>query len=185
MSDLNLARGHSPHFSPSRSTAHTGGGGGGSGEAAAQTLHVHLPNHGYRMIKFDEAADVRQIINLIVGSMSHGQKSNPQSYALRLRHILTKEVSDNELNGVFFLLSYNSYIIVVALADFLLFVYYSTHTHDNLRVCFDLDNIEFSGFICIYMVNTDNNDVQIVALFGRKRIFRGCCRFCGCHPIRR
>lgn len=137
MSDLNLARGHSPHFSPSRSTAHTGGGGGGSGEAAAQTLHVHLPNHGYRMIKFDEAADVRQIINLIVGSMSHGQKSNPQSYALRLRHILTKEVSDNELNGVFFLLSYNSYIIVVALADFLLFVYYSTHTHDNLRVCFD------------------------------------------------
>lgn len=88
MSDLNLARGHSPHFSPSRSNPQS---------EAAQTLHVHLPNHGYRMIKFDEAADVRQIINLIVGSMSHGQKSNPQSYALRLRHILTKEVKFNLL----------------------------------------------------------------------------------------
>lgn len=57
-----------------------------------QTLHVHLPNHGFRMIRFDEASDVRQIINLIVGSMSPGQKTNPQSYALRLRHMLTKEI---------------------------------------------------------------------------------------------
>lgn len=57
-----------------------------------QTLHVHLPNHGFRMIRFDEASDVRQIINLIVGSMSPSQKTNPQSYALRLRHLLTKEV---------------------------------------------------------------------------------------------
>lgn len=83
MADLNLARGHSPHFSPSRSNA----------PCDVQTLHVHLPNHGFRMIRFDEASDVRQIINLIVGSMSPGQKTNPQSYALRLRHILTKEVS--------------------------------------------------------------------------------------------
>ncbi|EAA05272.4 AGAP011118-PA, partial [Anopheles gambiae str. PEST] len=57
-----------------------------------QTLHVYLPNHGFRMIRFDEASDVRQIINLIVGWMSPGQKPNPQSYALRLRHMLTKEV---------------------------------------------------------------------------------------------
>lgn len=85
MADLNLARGHSPHFSPSRSNA----------PCDVQTLHVHLPNHGFRMIRFDEASDVRQIINLIVGSMSPGQKTNPQSYALRLRHILTKEVSSS------------------------------------------------------------------------------------------
>lgn len=45
------------------------------------------------MIRFDEASDVRQIINLIVNSMSPSQKTNPQSYALRLRHMLTKEVS--------------------------------------------------------------------------------------------
>lgn len=57
-----------------------------------QTLHVYLPNHGFRMIRFDEASDVRQIINLIVNSMSPGHKTNPQSYALRLRHVLTKEV---------------------------------------------------------------------------------------------
>ncbi|EAT43915.1 AAEL004666-PA, partial [Aedes aegypti] len=55
-------------------------------------LHVYLPNHGFRMIRFDEASDVRQIINLIVNSMSPGHKTNPQSYALRLRHVLTKEV---------------------------------------------------------------------------------------------
>lgn len=61
-------------------------------QADIQTLHVHLPNHGFRMIRFDEASDVRQIINLIVGSMSPGQKTNPQSYALRLRHMLTREV---------------------------------------------------------------------------------------------
>lgn len=45
------------------------------------------------MIRFDEASDVRQIINLIVNSMSPGQKTNPQNYALRLRHMLTKEVT--------------------------------------------------------------------------------------------
>lgn len=45
------------------------------------------------MIRFDEASDVRQIIKLIVGSMSPSQKTNPQTYALRLRHMLTKEVS--------------------------------------------------------------------------------------------
>uniref|UniRef100_A0A182SW91 Focal adhesion kinase 1 n=1 Tax=Anopheles maculatus TaxID=74869 RepID=A0A182SW91_9DIPT len=83
MVDLNVPRGHSPHFSPSRQTTQTGD---------TQTLHVYLPNHGFRMIRFDEASDVRQIINLIVGWLSPGQKPNPQSYALRLRHMLTKEV---------------------------------------------------------------------------------------------
>lgn len=61
-------------------------------QSETQTLHVHLPNHGFRMLRFDEASDVRQIINLIVNSMAPGQKTNPQSYALRLRHMLTKEV---------------------------------------------------------------------------------------------
>uniref|UniRef100_A0A182Q8Z5 Focal adhesion kinase 1 n=1 Tax=Anopheles farauti TaxID=69004 RepID=A0A182Q8Z5_9DIPT len=83
MVDLNVPRGHSPHFSPSRQTTQTGD---------TQTLHVYLPNQGFRMIRFDEASDVRQIINLIVGWMSPGHKTNPQSYALRLRHMLTKEV---------------------------------------------------------------------------------------------
>lgn len=83
MADLNIQRGHSPNFSPSRNNS----------QPDIQTLHVHLPNHGFRMIRFDEASDVRQIINLIVGSMSPSQKTNPQSYALRLRHMLTKEVS--------------------------------------------------------------------------------------------
>ncbi|XP_049288895.1 uncharacterized protein LOC125766872 isoform X3 [Anopheles funestus] len=83
MVDLNVPRGHSPHFSPSRQTTQTGD---------TQTLHVYLPNHGFRMIRFDEASDVRQIINIIVGWLSPGQKPNPQSYALRLRHMLTKEV---------------------------------------------------------------------------------------------
>lgn len=114
MADLNLQRGLSPHFSPSRTNSmfflifiiqfrfwfilnihlfiafvyalHN------LAQTDAQTLHVHLPNHGFRMIRFDEASDVRQIINLIVGSMSPGQKTNPQSYALRLRHMLTREV---------------------------------------------------------------------------------------------
>lgn len=61
--------------------------------ADIQTLHVHLPNHGFRMIRFDEASDVAQIIHLIVASMSSNQKPNPQNYALRLRHMLTKDVS--------------------------------------------------------------------------------------------
>ncbi|XP_037032319.1 focal adhesion kinase 1 isoform X2 [Bradysia coprophila] len=82
MADLNITRGHSPHFSPSRNNS----------QSETQTLHVHLPNHGFRMLRFDEASDVRQIINLIVNSMAPGQKTNPQSYALRLRHMLTKEI---------------------------------------------------------------------------------------------
>lgn len=103
---MNLARGHSPHFSPSRANTTT---------ESSQTLHVHLPNHGYRMIKFDEAADVRQIINLIVGSMSYGQKSNPQSYALRLRHILTKEVSVGIINYFSDDLSFALFVCVLVL----------------------------------------------------------------------
>uniref|UniRef100_A0AAG5DN03 Protein kinase domain-containing protein n=1 Tax=Anopheles atroparvus TaxID=41427 RepID=A0AAG5DN03_ANOAO len=84
MADLNVPRGHSPHFSPSRQTTPQ--------NAGHNTLHVYLPNHGFRTIRFDEANDVRQIIHKIVENMSPGQKTNPQSYALRLRHMLTKEV---------------------------------------------------------------------------------------------
>lgn len=67
-----------------------------SAQSDIQTLHVHLPNHhhGFRMIRFDEASDVRQIINLVVSSMSPNQKTDAQCYALRLRHMLTREVSN-------------------------------------------------------------------------------------------
>lgn len=57
-----------------------------------QTLHVFFPSQGFRTIRVDEASDVRQVINLIVGSMSSGQRASPQCYALRLRHVLTKEI---------------------------------------------------------------------------------------------
>lgn len=67
------------------------------------------------MIRFDEASDVRQIINLIVNSMSPSQKTNPQSYALRLRHMLTKEVSNQE----FYTLSRNSLICFLFSLDFM------------------------------------------------------------------
>lgn len=103
MADLNNSRGHSPHFSPSRNNcmilivvnicAILSFDVSLSAQSETQTLHVHLPNHGFRMLRFDEASDVRQIINLIVNSMAPGQKTNPQSYALRLRHMLTKEVN--------------------------------------------------------------------------------------------
>ncbi|GAB0087013.1 focal adhesion kinase 1 [Sergentomyia squamirostris] len=73
----------SPHFSPSRNA---------QSQSDVQTLHVHLPNHGFRMIRFDEANDVRDIINMIVGSMTPSQTAQPHCYALRLRHMLTKEV---------------------------------------------------------------------------------------------
>ncbi|XP_055694399.1 focal adhesion kinase 1 isoform X2 [Lutzomyia longipalpis] len=73
----------SPHFSPARNA---------QPQSDVQTLHVHLPNHGFRMIRFDEASDVREIINMIVGSMTPSQTARPQCYALRLRHMLTKEV---------------------------------------------------------------------------------------------
>lgn len=115
MADLNIARGHSPHFSPSRNNGKSQKMRNRvllapatvfnvwklcisiwiAATADVQTLHVHLPNHGFRMIRFDEASDVSQIINLIVASMSTGQKANTQNYALRLRHMLTKDVSFN------------------------------------------------------------------------------------------
>ena len=57
----------------------------------SQALHVHLPNQAFRVVRLEDAPDVRQIINGIVGSMSHGQKTNSHRYGLRLRHVLTKE----------------------------------------------------------------------------------------------
>lgn len=65
-----------------------------SAQSDIQTLHVHLPNHGFQMIRFDEASDVRQIVNLVVSSMSPNQRIDAQCYALRLRHMLTREVSN-------------------------------------------------------------------------------------------
>ncbi|XP_037913924.1 focal adhesion kinase 1 isoform X5 [Hermetia illucens] len=83
MTELNLVRGQSPNFSPSRSDG---------SQCNNPALHVHLPNHGFRTIRFEEAKDVNQIINLIVSSMNLGQKANPLNYALRLHNIVTKEV---------------------------------------------------------------------------------------------
>lgn len=110
MSDLNFSRGSSPHFSPSKN-----GGKNSififclkhfiyekkkktqkflsiSGQLDTQTLHIHLSNQGFRTIRIDEASDVRQIISIIVCSISSGQITNSKYYALRLRHVLTKEI---------------------------------------------------------------------------------------------
>lgn len=85
MDELGINRGFSPHFSPSRNL--------GIAENQQQ-LYIHLPNHGFRIIRIDEVADVRTIVNSLVGSMSSsgGVKANPQYYALRLRHIISKEI---------------------------------------------------------------------------------------------
>lgn len=55
-------------------------------------LQVHLLNNGFRMIKFTEASDVRQILTSILLSISPDQRINPMYYALRLRHTLTQEI---------------------------------------------------------------------------------------------
>ena len=85
MDELGINRGFSPHFSPSRNLSTC---------ENQQQLYIHLPNHGFRMIRIDEAADVRAIVNSLVGSMSTsgGTKPNPQFYALRLRHMISKEI---------------------------------------------------------------------------------------------
>lgn len=85
MDELGINRGFSPHFSPSRNLSLT---------ENQQQLYIHLPNHGFRIIRIDEVPDVRTIVNNLVGSMSSssGAKPNPQFYALRLRHIISKEI---------------------------------------------------------------------------------------------
>lgn len=86
MDELGINRGFSPHFSPSRNL--------GLSENQQQQLYIHLPNHGFRIIRIDEVPDVRMIVSNLVGSMSSsgGAKPNPQYYALRLRHIISKEI---------------------------------------------------------------------------------------------
>jgi focal adhesion kinase 1 len=87
MDELGVNRGFSPHFSPSRNLTNME-------FQQQQQLYIHLPNHGFRMIRIDEAADVRNIVESLVGSMSHasGVKPNAQFYSLRLRHSITREV---------------------------------------------------------------------------------------------
>ena len=87
MDELGINRGYSPHFSPSRNLS--------TSEGSHQQLYINLPNHGFRMIRIDEVADVRAIVNSLVGSMTNsgvGPKPNPQYFALRLRHMITKEI---------------------------------------------------------------------------------------------
>lgn len=55
-------------------------------------LQIHLPNNGFRMIRFNESSDVRHILNSILMSIAPDQKINPLCYALRLRHTLTQEI---------------------------------------------------------------------------------------------
>lgn len=85
MDELGINRGFSPHFSPSRNL--------GTSENQQQ-LYIHLPNHGFRITRIDEVPDVKTIVNNLVSSMSSsgGAKPNPQYYALRLRHIISKEI---------------------------------------------------------------------------------------------
>lgn len=85
MDELGVNRGFSPHFSPSRNL---------STSENQQQLYIHLPNHGFRMIRIDEAADVRTIVYSLVNSMSGPTtaKANPQFYSLRLRHMVSKEI---------------------------------------------------------------------------------------------
>jgi FERM N-terminal domain len=86
MDELSVNRGFSPHFSPSRTA---------SSSENQKSLYIHLPNHGFRMIRIEEASDVKQIISNLVGSMMMspvGVKPYTQFYALRLRHIISKEI---------------------------------------------------------------------------------------------
>jgi hypothetical protein len=86
MDELGVRVGFSPHFSPSRNLGTT---------EHQQQLYIHLPNHGFRILKCDEnAIDVKNIIHNLVSSMSssNGAKPNPNYYALRLRHMISKEI---------------------------------------------------------------------------------------------
>ncbi|KAL7045057.1 hypothetical protein ACKWTF_002144 [Chironomus riparius] len=89
MDELSVNRGFSPHFSPSRNLI------ANTENQSQKSLYIHLPNHGFRMVRVDESnSDVRQIINNLVGSMTCvvGVKPYTQYYALRLRHIVSKEI---------------------------------------------------------------------------------------------
>lgn len=78
-------RSFSPNFSPSRFSP-----------TQAENLHqlcVHLPNKGFKILslKLDET-DVKYVIESLCLSSGNLGKVNPQFYALRLRHIITKEI---------------------------------------------------------------------------------------------
>ncbi|XP_055918541.1 focal adhesion kinase 1 [Eupeodes corollae] len=82
MSESNVSRCHPLHFSSAQQNS-----------GKIDTLHVYLPNNGFRTIKFNEQVDnVRKIIESIVQNIVPGHKANSQSYALRLRNVITKEV---------------------------------------------------------------------------------------------
>lgn len=99
MDELGVNRGFSPNFSPSRNMTSS------VQDQQQKSLYIHLPNHGFRMIKIEEAGDVRQIISILVGSMTStsGTKPNPQFYSLRLRHIISKEILWMPLSEFLFL----------------------------------------------------------------------------------
>ncbi|KAG5675981.1 hypothetical protein PVAND_005837 [Polypedilum vanderplanki] len=91
MDELSVNSRHfSPNFSPSRNLV-----GNNSENQTQKSLYIHLVNHGFRMVRVDDSnSDVRQIISNVVGSMTSpvGVKPCTQFYALRLRHIVSKEI---------------------------------------------------------------------------------------------
>lgn len=91
MDELSVNRHFSPNFSPSKNLT------GNTVENQSQkSLYIHLVNHGFRMVKVDDSnSDVRQIISNIVNSMSPSPvsvKPRTEFYAIRLRHIISKEI---------------------------------------------------------------------------------------------
>ena len=88
MDELGINRGFSPHFSPSRNNSV-------ENAPSQKSLYIHLPNHGFRIIRIDdETSDVKHIISNLVNSMTSpvGVKPCTHYYALRLRHIVSKEI---------------------------------------------------------------------------------------------
>ncbi|XP_076085718.1 focal adhesion kinase 1-like isoform X5 [Mytilus galloprovincialis] len=54
-------------------------------------LKVHLPNGGFNMVKYGDATDVKDIIQLVVGRLAAGERYFAKCYALKLVHIITRK----------------------------------------------------------------------------------------------
>ncbi|XP_069128415.1 LOW QUALITY PROTEIN: focal adhesion kinase 1-like [Argopecten irradians] len=54
-------------------------------------LKVHLPNGGFNMVKYGDATDVKDIIKLVVGRLTAGERYFSNCYALKLVHVQSKD----------------------------------------------------------------------------------------------
>ncbi|XP_021343131.1 focal adhesion kinase 1-like isoform X2 [Mizuhopecten yessoensis] len=54
-------------------------------------LKVHLPNGGFNMVKYGDATDVKDIIKLVVGRLTAGERYFANCYALKLVNIQSKD----------------------------------------------------------------------------------------------